>query len=71
MPRGENPALGLRGLRALRAHERVLRDQLTALAQAGAQADADLWVMAPIVADPEQTDYFAGLGTSAVCPPSA
>ena len=29
----ENPALGLRGLRALRANEQILRDQLTALAE--------------------------------------
>ncbi|GAB3029514.1 phosphoenolpyruvate--protein phosphotransferase [Parafrigoribacterium mesophilum] len=62
VPRGENPALGMRGLRALRAHEPVLRDQLTALARAGAQADADLWVMAPIVTDPEQAAYFVRLG---------
>ena len=34
----ENPALGRRGLRALAAHEEVLRDQLTALAQAVFQA---------------------------------
>src|SRR5690606_4787999 len=30
----ENPALGLRGLRALRASEDILREQLTALAEA-------------------------------------
>ena len=62
VPRGENPALGVRGLRALRAHEPVLRDQLTALAAAGSETDADLWVMAPIVTDPEQADYFVRLG---------
>jgi phosphoenolpyruvate-protein phosphotransferase (PTS system enzyme I) len=62
VPSGENPALGVRGLRALRAHERVLRDQLTALAAAGADSDADLWVMAPIVTDPEQAEFFVRLG---------
>jgi phosphoenolpyruvate-protein phosphotransferase (PTS system enzyme I) len=62
VPRGENPALGVRGLRALRAHESVLRDQLAALAAAGAESDADLWVMAPIVTDPEQAEYFVRLG---------
>ena len=62
VPRGENPALGMRGLRALRAHEPVLRDQLAALAAAGADTGADLWVMAPIVTDPEQADYFVRLG---------
>jgi phosphotransferase system enzyme I (PtsI) len=57
----ENPALGRRGLRALRNHEQVLRDQLTALAQADAVTDADLWVMAPMVADAEETEYFVDL----------
>jgi len=56
--REENPALGLRGLRALRAHEGVLRDQLAALARAAADTTADVWVMAPMVADLEETEYF-------------
>ncbi|MDH6238012.1 phosphoenolpyruvate--protein phosphotransferase [Cryobacterium sp. CG_9.6] len=59
--REENPALGLRGLRALRASEAILRDQLTALAQADAATDADLWVMAPMVATVEETRYFVTL----------
>jgi len=54
----ENPALGLRGLRALRASEDILREQLTALAEADAATDADLWVMAPMVSTVEETDYF-------------
>lgn len=57
----ENPALGRRGLRALRHHEQILRDQLTALAQADAETEADLWVMAPMVADVEETEYFVTL----------
>ncbi len=57
----DNPALGLRGLRALRATEQILRDQLTALAQANADAGADLWVMAPMVATVEETVYFTTL----------
>lgn len=57
----ENPALGLRGLRALRANEQILRDQLTALAQAQEQTEAELWVMAPMVADVEETEYFVTL----------
>lgn len=57
----ENPALGLRGLRALRASEDILREQLTALAEADAATDADLWVMAPMVATVEETVYFTGL----------
>jgi phosphotransferase system enzyme I (PtsI) len=58
----ENPALGLRGLRALRASEQILRDQLTALANAQAATGAELWVMAPMVSDAEETEYFVALG---------
>jgi len=57
----ENPALGLRGIRALRASEDILREQLTALAQADAATQADLWVMAPMVATVEETEYFVAL----------
>ncbi|WP_072314258.1 phosphoenolpyruvate--protein phosphotransferase [Agrococcus sp. Marseille-P2731] len=58
----ENPALGLRGIRALRASEQVLRDQLTALAAAQAATDAELHVMAPMIADHEEAAYFVALG---------
>ncbi|MDQ1579380.1 MAG: phosphoenolpyruvate-protein phosphotransferase system enzyme [Microbacteriaceae bacterium] len=58
----ENPALGRRGIRALRDSEQVLRDQLQALAEADAATDAELWVMAPMVADVEETTYFIELG---------
>ncbi|MET0297518.1 MAG: phosphoenolpyruvate--protein phosphotransferase [Microbacterium sp.] len=57
----ENPALGLRGIRALRASEDILREQLTALAEADAATDADLWVMAPMVATVEEADYFTAI----------
>ncbi len=57
----ENPALGLRGLRVLREHEDILREQLTALAEAGAETEADLWVMAPMVSEPEESEYFVAL----------
>lgn len=57
----ENPALGLRGLRALRASEDILREQLTALAEADAATEADLWVMAPMVSTVEETEYFVGI----------
>lgn len=56
-----NPALGLRGIRVLRAHEQILRDQLTALANAQAASEAELWVMAPMIADAEESEYFTGL----------
>jgi len=58
----ENPALGLRGLRALRAQENILRDQLQALVNAQNASEADLWVMAPMVSDAAETDYFVKLG---------
>jgi phosphotransferase system enzyme I (PtsI) len=57
----ENPALGLRGLRVLRVHEDILREQLTALAEAEAATEADLWVMAPMVSEPEESEYFVSL----------
>jgi phosphotransferase system enzyme I (PtsI) len=56
-----NPALGLRGIRALRRAEPVLRDQLTALAAAAAATEAELWVMAPMIATVEETRYFTAL----------
>ena len=59
-----NPALGLRGLRTLRTHMNVLEGQLRALAAADAQTDADLWVMAPMVADAHEAAYFVKLGKS-------
>jgi phosphotransferase system enzyme I (PtsI) len=60
----ENPALGRRGIRALREHEGVLRDQLAALAAAQRDTGADLWVMAPMVADVAETAYFLDVARS-------
>ncbi|WP_040165499.1 phosphoenolpyruvate--protein phosphotransferase [Microbacterium gorillae] len=57
----DNPALGMRGIRILREREQILRDQLTALANADAATDADLWVMAPMVATVDETRYFTDL----------
>ncbi|MGJ9425756.1 phosphoenolpyruvate--protein phosphotransferase [Nesterenkonia halotolerans] len=57
----ENPALGLRGLRALMANEAILKDQLTALAQAQENTEADLWVMAPMVSTVEEAEEFTAL----------
>jgi len=57
----DNPALGVRGLRALQGSEDILREQLTALAAADAETDADLWVMAPMVATVDEAAYFSGL----------
>jgi phosphoenolpyruvate-protein phosphotransferase (PTS system enzyme I) len=58
----ENPALGLRGLRALRASQQILADQLQALVNAQAATTADLWVMAPMVSDAEETKWFVDYG---------
>ena len=57
-----NPALGRRGLRALRANIQVLHDQLLALKGAQDVTDAELWVMAPMVADAEETRYIVDYG---------
>lgn len=57
----ENPALGLRGLRALQASEAILREQLTALAEADAVTDAELWVMAPMVTTVDEAATFTQL----------
>ena len=54
----------LRGLRTQRAHMDVLEGQLKALAAADAATDANLWVMAPMVADQHEADYFVKLGKS-------
>jgi phosphotransferase system enzyme I (PtsI) len=61
-----NPAIGVRGLRALRAAPHLLADQLQALKNAhdetvAAGNSAELWVMAPMVADAAETRYFVEL----------
>jgi phosphotransferase system enzyme I (PtsI) len=58
----ENPALGVRGLRALRAKLQILTDQLEALKNAQDETEAELWVMAPMVADAGETRYFFEYG---------
>lgn len=60
----ENPALGLRGLRALRASQDILKDQLQALVNAQNATEADLWVMAPMVSDAAETQWFVEYGKS-------
>jgi phosphotransferase system enzyme I (PtsI) len=56
-----NPALGVRGLRALRAHEAVLRDQLTAVREASQTSAAEVAVMAPMVTDADEAAWFVSL----------
>lgn len=67
-----NPALGVRGLRTVRHAEQVLTDQLAAIATAAEGTDADVWVMAPMVATSDEARDFvrrcaaAGLPTAGV-----
>lgn len=62
LPQGEepNPALGVRGLRLAQANPSLLDDQLRAIAQAASQGEADVWVMAPMVATAQEAQAFAG-----------
>ncbi|MEU8419678.1 phosphoenolpyruvate--protein phosphotransferase [Micromonospora sp. NPDC048835] len=53
-----NPALGIRGLRVARQTPSVLTTQLNAIAAAAATADADVWVMAPMVATAAEAATF-------------
>jgi phosphotransferase system enzyme I (PtsI) len=60
MPPEPNPALGVRGLRLGRRHPEVIIEQLAALAAAAAEVeDAQTWVMAPMVATPDEAAWFA------------
>ncbi|GIJ00311.1 phosphoenolpyruvate--protein phosphotransferase [Sediminihabitans luteus] len=53
-----NPALGVRGLRTAADHPQVLEDQLTAIARAAEAEQAEVWVMAPMVATPDEAERF-------------
>lgn len=54
-----NPALGVRGLRLGRGRAGLLDRQLTAIAEAAADAAVELSVMAPMVATAEEAAWFA------------
>jgi phosphoenolpyruvate-protein phosphotransferase (PTS system enzyme I) len=54
-----NPALGVRGLRIARRQPELLKDQLTAIAEAASGSSADVWVMAPMVSTPSEAAEFA------------
>src|SRR6266508_3335872 len=58
LPGEPNPALGQRGLRAVRRAPEVLADQLEAIGQAAAATRADVWVMAPMVASADEAAWF-------------
>jgi phosphotransferase system enzyme I (PtsI) len=54
-----NPALGVRGMRVGRRHPQLLDDQLVAIARAARESQADVRVMAPMVATPGEAAWFA------------
>jgi phosphotransferase system enzyme I (PtsI) len=58
-PDEENPALGVRGLRLARRDPALLDEQLAAIAAAAAGSEADVWVMAPMVATAREAAWFA------------
>jgi len=61
LPRPEepNPALGVRGLRLVRSNPELLDEQLDAIARAARGSEAEVWVMAPMVATAEEAREFA------------
>jgi phosphotransferase system enzyme I (PtsI) len=63
-----NPALGVRGVRIALARPAVLERQLAAIAAAAAGASAEVWVMAPMVAVPDEAERFAQAARSAGLP---
>jgi phosphotransferase system enzyme I (PtsI) len=58
-PPEPNPALGIRGLRLGQAHPELLDEQLDAIAAAARAGDAEVWVMAPMVATVAEAREFA------------
>ena len=70
VPLGEepNPALGVRGLRAFRAfegrNESVLRTQLVAIREAAGTSAPEVWVMAPMVDEATEAEWFCDLAAA-------
>lgn len=54
-----NPALGVRGLRVALERPHLLDVQLAAIAQAASDSGADVSVMAPMVATPQEAAWFS------------
>ena len=63
-----NPALGVRGLRAFRAfegrNEPVLRTQLLAVREAAGTSAPEVWVMAPMVDEVTEAEWFCDLAAA-------
>src|SRR5699024_8821891 len=53
-----NPALGVRGIRTSWQDPDVLENQLTAIAEAAETSEAEVWVMAPMVARVAEAEDF-------------
>jgi phosphotransferase system enzyme I (PtsI) len=60
-PDEANPALGVRGFRVGDANPGLLERQVEAIAAAGVAAGTSPWVMAPMIATPDEAKEFAGL----------
>ncbi|MCV7016910.1 phosphoenolpyruvate--protein phosphotransferase [Mycolicibacterium aichiense] len=58
-PDEANPALGVRGIRIEALHPEVLERQLDAIALAAEQTGSAPWVMAPMIATPDEAKRFA------------
>jgi phosphoenolpyruvate-protein phosphotransferase (PTS system enzyme I) len=59
-----NPALGVRGFRIADGNPGLLERQLEAIAAAGAATGTAPWVMAPMIATPDEAKSFAALARS-------
>ena len=59
-----NPALGVRGFRIAERNPGLLERQLEAIAAAGAATGTSPWVMAPMIATPDEAKSFASLARS-------
>jgi phosphotransferase system enzyme I (PtsI) len=60
-PEEENPALGVRGFRIIELDAPLVARQLDAIAEAGARTGNAPWVMAPMIATPDEARQFAEL----------
>lgn len=58
-PDEANPALGVRGIRIAAGNPGLLEHQLDAIAVAAKGTDSEPWVMAPMIATPEEARTFA------------
>ncbi len=58
-PEEANPALGVRGIRIADGNPGILQRQLEAIATAGQRTGNSPWVMAPMIATPDEAKHFA------------